>query len=411
MKTNAYDILKERGFIAQCTHEDELRELMSKEKMTFYMGYDPTADSLTAGHLLTLMAHAHMQKAGHRLITLMGTGTGMIGDPTDRTGMRDVVTREVVNHRIECFKKQFSRFVEYGEDKAIMAENDWLLDLNLVTFMRDYGIHFSVNRMLAAESYKSRLDSGLTAFEFTYMLMQAYDFLELHNRHGCRLQLGGNDQWSNIIAGVELIRKVKGVQAYGLTFNLLTAGDGTKMGKSLGNAVWLDPAKTSPHDFYQYWRNVADTTVITNLKLLTFLSMDEINAMAKWEGAELNKAKEILAFEVTKIVHGLEAAEKAHSSAQALFAEAGDIESMPTRDISKSAIESGMSIIALLETMKLISSRGEGRRLISQGGVKINGGKIDNHEYVINENDFPDGYILVQKGKKIYERGRLCHDN
>jgi len=411
MQANAYDTLKERGFIAQCTHEDELRELMSNEKLTFYMGYDPTADSLTAGHLLTLMAHAHMQRAGHRLITLMGTGTGMIGDPTDRTGMRDVVTRETVSHRIACFKKQFSRFVEYGDDKAIMAENDWLLDLNLVTFMRDYGIHFSVNRMLAAECYKSRLDSGLTAFEFTYMLMQAYDFLELYNRYGCRLQLGGNDQWSNIIAGVELIRKVKSVQAYGLTFNLLTAGDGTKMGKSLGNAVWLDPDKTSPYDFYQYWRNVSDSTVITNLKLLTFLPMDEISVMAKWEGAELNKAKEILAFEVTKIVHGQDEAEKAQSSAKALFADGGDLESMPTIDISLETVDSGMSIIVLLEAMGLILSRGEGRRLISQGGVKINGSKVDDHEYVIKANDFPDGYILVQKGKKIYHRGRLNHDN
>jgi len=407
MQTNAYDILKERGFIAQCTHEDELRELMGKESLTFYMGYDPVADSLTAGHLLTLMAHAHMQQAGHRLITLMGTGTGMIGDPSDRTDMRRVITKDEVAHNIICFKKQFERFVEYGEGKAIMEENAWLLDLHLVDFMRDYGVHFSVNRMLAAECYKSRLEGGLTAFEFTYMLMQGYDFLELYRRYGCKLQLGGSDQWSNIIAGAELIRKVEGEQAYGLTLNLLTAGDGSKMGKSAGNAIWLDAAKTSPYDFYQYWRNVDDATVIKSLKLLTFLPMEEINAMAAWEGAELNKAKEILAYEVTKIVHGEEEAEKAKSSAKALFAGGGDLENMPTTDIPQKTFSKNINIIELLEIMKLIPSRGEGRRLIAQGGISLNGEKITSHEHIIKEDDFKDGYILIQKGKKIFHRGRL----
>ncbi|MCL2216152.1 MAG: tyrosine--tRNA ligase [Defluviitaleaceae bacterium] len=405
---NAYDILKERGFIAQCTHEDELRELMGKESVTFYMGYDPTADSLTAGHLLTLMAHAHLQRAGHRLITLMGTGTGMIGDPSDRTGMRQVVTREVVDHNIACFKKQFERFVEYGEGKAIMDDNSWLLDLNLVSFMRDYGVHFSVNRMLAAECYKSRLADGLTAFEFTYMLLQAYDFLELYRRYGCRLQLGGNDQWSNIIAGAELIRKAEGVQAYGLTFNLLTTGDGSKMGKSAGNAIWLDAAKTSPYDFYQYWRNVDDATVIKTLKLLTFLPMEEIIAMAEWEGSQLNKAKEILAYEVTKTVHGQKEAEKAQEAAKALFSGAGDIKDAPTTDISRSELAGGLNIITLLEKMKLIPSRGEGRRLITQGGIKLNGESITTHEHIIKEADFSDdGHLLIEKGKKIKHRGRL----
>jgi len=407
MQTNAFDILMERGFISQCTHEDELRELMGKEKLTFYMGYDPTADSLTAGHLLTLMAHAHMQKAGHRLITLMGTGTGMIGDPSDRNDMRRVITRETVEHYIACFKNQFARFVEYGDDKAIMEENDWLLELELVSFMRDYGVHFSVNKMLAAECYKSRLEGGLTAFEFTYMLMQAYDFLELYRRHGCRLQLGGSDQWSNIIAGVELLRKVEGVQAYGLTLNLLTTGSGQKMGKSAGNAIWLDAAKTSPYDFYQYWRNVEDSTIIRNLKLLTFLPMDEINEMAKWQGAELNRAKDILAYEITKIVHGQEEADKAQASAKALFAGGGDLDSMPTTDISRAELGDGINIISLLENLKLIPSRGEGRRLIAQGGVKVNDKKIESHEHMINESDFKDGYVLIQKGKKIYHRGRL----
>ena len=404
MQANAYDVLKERGFIAQCTHEDELRELMGKEKVTLYMGYDPTADSLTAGHFLTLMAWAHLHKAGHRPITLMGTGTGMIGDPTDRTGMREVITRETIDHRIACFKKQFSLFMDYDNDQAIMEENDWLLDLKLVDFMRDYGVHFSVNRMLAAECYKSRLEGGLTAFEFTYMLMQAYDFLELYRRYGCRVQLGGNDQWSNIIAGVELIRKVEGVQAYGLTFTLLAAADGTKMGKSLGNAPWLDPNKTSPFDFYQYWRNVADNNVISNLKLLTFLELDEINEMAKWEGSQLNKAKEILAYEVTKTVHGVEEADKAQAAARALFTKGAelDLESVPCIDIA-----AGLTAIEVLEAMKLIPSRSEGRRLIAQAGVSLNGEKITAHDQVISEADFKDGYILIQKGKKIYHRGRL----
>ncbi|MCL2287160.1 MAG: tyrosine--tRNA ligase [Firmicutes bacterium] len=404
MRTNAFDILMERGFIAQCTHEEELRELMNKEKLTFYIGYDPTADSLTAGHFLTLMALAHLYRAGHRPITLMGTGTGMIGDPSDRTDMRGVNSRETVNHYISCFKKQFARFVDYEDGKTIMEENDWLLDLKLVDFMRDYGVHFSVNRMLTAECYKSRLADGLTAFEFTYMLLQAYDFLELYRRYGCTVQFGGNDQWSNIIAGVELIRKVEKKQAYGATFTLLTTGDGGKMGKSAGNAVWLDANKTPPFDFYQYWRNTEDSAIIRNLKLLTFLSMDEIDEMAKWQGSELNKAKEILAYEVTKTVHGQEEADKAQAAARALFTKGAelDLESVPCVDIP-----AGLTAIEVLEAMKLIPSRGEGRRLISQGGVSLNGEKITAFDQVIGEADFKDGYILIQKGKKAYHRGRL----
>lgn len=404
MQTNAFDILNERGFIAQCTHEDEMRELFEKERVTFYIGFDPTADSLTAGHFLTLMALAHLQRAGHRPITLMGTGTGMIGDPSDRSDMRKVMTKDVVAHHIACFKKQFSNFIDYDNDKAIMDENDWLLDLKLVEFMRDYGVHFSVNRMLAAECYKSRLADGLTAFEFTYMLLQAYDFLHLNRKYDCKVQMGGNDQWSNIIAGVELARRVDGKQVYGFTLNLLTTGDGTKMGKTAGNAVWLDAEKTSPYDFYQYWRNTEDVTIIRNLKLLTFLPMEEINAMAKWEGAELNKAKEILAYEITKIVHGEVEAEKAQTAAKALFAKGGeiDLESVPCTDIP-----AGLTIIDILERMKLSPSRGESRRLIAQGGVKVNGEKVDSHEYVVGEDDFKDGYVLILKGKKAYHRGRL----
>ena len=404
MQANAFDILNERGFIAQCTHEDELRELMGKESVTFYIGYDPTADSLTAGHFLTLMALAHLYKAGHRPITLMGTGTGMIGDPSDRTDMRSVNSRETVEHYIACFKKQFARFVDYGDDKSIMEENDWLLDLKLIDFMRDYGVHFSVNKMLAAECYKSRLEDGLTAFEFTYMLMQAYDFLELNRRYGCTVQFGGNDQWSNIIAGIDLVRRVERKQVYGATFTLLTTGDGAKMGKSAGNAVWLDAAKTSPFDFYQYWRNTDDATIIRNLKLLTFLPMDEINDMAKWQGAELNRAKEILAYEVTKTVHGQEEAEKAQTAARALFTKGAemDLASVPCIDVA-----TGITIIELLEQMKLIPSRSEGRRLIAGGGVSLNGEKITTHERIITAADFDaDGYLLVQKGKKVYHRGR-----
>jgi len=334
----------------------------------------------------------------------MGTGTGMIGDPSDRTDMRGVNSRETVSHYINCFKKQFARFVEYKNDGAILEENDWLLDLKLVDFMRDYGVHFSVNKMLAAECYKSRLADGLTAFEFTYMLMQAYDFLELYRRYGCTVQFGGNDQWSNIIAGVELVRKVEKKQVYGATFALLTTGDGSKMGKSAGNAVWLDANKTSPFDFYQYWRNTEDVTVIRNLKLLTFLSMDEINEMAKWQGADLNRAKEILAYEVTKTVHGQEEADKAQASARALFTKGAelDLASVPCIDIA-----AGLTAIEVLEAMSLIPSRSEGRRLISQAGVSLNGKKITAHDQVISEADFVDGYILIQKGKKVYHRGRL----
>ncbi|MCL1877534.1 MAG: tyrosine--tRNA ligase, partial [Defluviitaleaceae bacterium] len=303
---------------------------------------------------------------------------------------------------------QFARFVNYGDDGAIMEENDWLLDLRLVDFMREYGVHFSVNKMLAAECYKSRLEDGLTAFEFTYMLMQAYDFLELFRKHGCVLQLGGTDQWGNIIAGVELIRKVEGKQAYGLTFNLLTTGSGQKMGKTAKGAVWLSADKTPPYEFYQYWRNVEDSTVVRNLKLLTFLPLDEIADMATWQGAELNRAKDILAYEITKIVHGADEADKAQAAAKALFAGGGDLENMPTTDVSRHEIADGINIIAFLEKLALIPSRGEGRRLIQQGGVKINDVKIDSHERVISESDFSDeGFVLVQKGKKIFHRAKL----
>ena len=410
MKKNAFDILKERGFVAQATHEDEIRKLFDTERVTLYIGYDPTADSLHVGHFLTFMCLAHLHRAGHRPITLMGTGTGMIGDPTDRTGMRAVMTKETIMHNISCFKQQISKFFDYENDHAIMEENSWLLELNYIEFMREIGVHFNVNRMLAADSYKSRLDAGLTVFEFNYMLMQAYDFLVLHRKYGCRLQMGGSEQWSNIIAGVELARKVDGAEVYGFTLPILEAADGSKMGKSMGNAVWLDADKTSPHEFYQYWRNTADSLVISHLKLLTFLPMEDICAMESWQGSELNKAKEILAFEVTKTVHGSAEAEKAQASARSLFAknmDEIDLDSLPTTEFSAADISEGISIIDLLEKSALIPSRGDGRRLIQQGGVKINGEKIDNHDHMITATDFKDGYILIQKGKKVYHRGHL----
>jgi tyrosyl-tRNA synthetase len=382
---NVYDTLKARGSI----------------------GYDPTADSLTTGHLMTLMIHAHMQQAGHRFITVMGTGTGMIGDPTERNDMRRVMPPEEVAHNIACFKEQFSRFINYDTGSAFMEENGWLLELNLVDFMRDYGVFFNVNRMLAAECYKNRLQEGLTAFEMTYMLMQAYDFLELYRRYGCRLQLGGSEQWGNIIAGIDLVRKKENVQVYGLTNVLLTAADGGKMGKSVGNAVWLDAKKTTPYEFYQHWRNTADSQTVQHLKLFTFLTLESISEMAQWQGAEINRAKEILAYEVTKIVHGEEEAQKAQNAAKKLFKAGapdaeGDAGDIPTTRIPRTDAEGGINVVVLLEKCGLIKSRSEARQLISQGGIKINDVKITTHEHTVTEDE-----VLIQKGKKIFHRGKL----
>jgi len=406
---NVYDVLTERGYIAQCTHPEELRALLGRESVTFYQGYDPTADSLTTGHLMTLMIHKHMRDAGHRLITLMGTGTGMIGDPTDRNDMRRVMGPDEVAANIAAFREQFSRFVNYDDGSAIMEDNGWLLELKWIEFMRDYGVHFNVNKMLAAECYKNRLQDGLTAFEMSYMIMQAYDFLELYRRYGCRLQLGGSEQWGNIIAGIELTRKVEGAQLYGLTNILLTAADGGKMGKSVGNAVWLDANKTSPYDFYQHWRNTADTQVVQFLKLFTFLPMEEIAEMVAWQGAEINRAKETLAFEVTKIVHGEIEALKAQTAARTLFAGGNkSAEDMPTTQISRGELEVGINIIILLEKTKLIESRSEARRLIAQGGIKVNDVKIPTHEHTVSIEVAENGdHFLIQKGKKVYHKVQL----
>ncbi|KAE9636915.1 tyrosine--tRNA ligase [Defluviitalea raffinosedens] len=405
---NVYDILKERGFTEQATHEEEIRELLGKESVTFYIGFDPTADSLHVGHFVTIMAMSHMQKAGHRPIALIGGGTAMVGDPTGKTDMRKMMTEETIAHNAECFKKQLSRFIEFSEDKAIMVNNaDWLLNLNYVSFLREIGIHFSVNRMLTYESYKTRMEKGLSFLEFNYTLMQSYDFLELYRRYNCKLQLGGNDQWSNILGGVELIRRIGHDDAYGMTFSLLTTSEGKKMGKTEKGAIWLDPEKTSPYDFYQYWRNVADADVKKCLSLLTFLPMDEVNRLSALEGAKINEAKEVLAYEVTKIVHGEEEAKKAQTAAKALFGGGAQGGSIPTTEISKDEFKDGMDLISLLQKTGLAPSRSEGRRLIQQGGIKVQDQKVTDLDYLVTEKDFSENALMIQKGKKVFHRVQL----
>jgi len=408
MSTNVYDTLLERGYIAQATHENEIRELLGSEKVTFYIGFDPTADSLHVGHFLTIMTMAHMQRAGHRPIALTGGGTGMVGDPSDRTDMRKIMTKEDVAYNVSCFKKQLSKFLDFSDNKALMLDNaDWLLKLNYVDFLRDYGMHFSVNRMLTAESYKSRLEKGLSFLEFNYQIMQAYDFLVLNRMHDCKIQFGGNDQWSNIIAGVELIRRIEAKSAFGLTFNLITNSQGVKMGKTASGAVWLDPKKTSPYEFFQYWRNVEDVGVGNLLRLLTFLPLEEIKELESLKDKEINRAKEKLAFELTKIVHSEEDARAAMEASKALFAGGAMGGSVPESELPSSNVENGMGIIELLELCALIPSRAEGRRLIQGGGVKINDVKIVSHEHVVTKDDFSDGEVMIQKGKKTFHRVKL----
>ena len=406
MSTNVYDILKERGFIEQATHEEEIRELLGKESVTFYIGFDATADSLTAGHFLTIMAMMHMQKAGHRPIALLGGGTTMIGDPSGKSDMRTMMTRETINHNAECFYKQLSRFIEFDNDKAIIANNaDWLLDLNYVEFLREVGVHFSVNKMLSAECYKQRMEKGLTFFEFNYMLMQSYDFLKLNQMYGCTLEMGGNDQWSNILGGVDLIRRKEQKPAYGLTFKLLTTSEGIKMGKTMKGAVWLDPEKTSPYEFYQYWRNIEDVKVEECLALLTFLPMEEVRRLGALEGAGINKAKEVLAYEITKIVHGEEEAVKAQEAARALFAEGGKSANIPTTTYKKEEMDEGKDLITLLVDTKLAKTRSEGRRLITQGGITVNDTKITEFDKKFTTADLnEDGVLLIKKGKKGYHQ-------
>ncbi len=409
MSQNVYDILMERGFIEQCTHPEEVRELLGKESVTFYIGFDATADSLTAGHFLTIMAMMHMQRAGHRPIALLGGGTTMVGDPSGKSDMRKIMTKETIQHNADCFHRQLSRFLDFDNDKAIMANNgDWLLNLNYVDFLREVGAHFSVNRMLTAECYKQRMEKGLTFFEFNYMIMQSYDFLKLNQLYGCQMQMGGNDQWSNIIGGVELIRRKENKPAYGLTFKLLTTSEGIKMGKTMKGAVWLDPAKTSPYEFYQYWRNIEDVKVEECLGLLTFLPMEEVRRLGALKDAEINHAKEVLAYEITKIVHGEEEAEKARDAARALFVKGADTENMPTTVYTREELEAGKDILTLLVDSKLAPTRSEARRLVQQGGVTVNDVKATDVYQSFTTADFnEDGALILKKGKKGFHKIKL----
>ena len=400
---NVYDILEERGYIEQATHEDEIKELLGKESVTFYIGFDPTADSLHVGHFIQVMVMMHMQKAGHRPIALIGGGTGMVGDPSGKTDMRKMMTPETVKSNSESFKAQFSKFIDFSEGKALMINNaEWLMNLNYIEFLREIGRHFSVNRMLSAECFKQRLEKGLSFLEFNYMIMQGYDFLELYRRHECKMQLGGNDQWSNIIAGADLIRRVESKPAYGLTFSLLTTSEGKKMGKTEKGALWLDPATTSPYEFYQYWRNVADPDVEKCLALLTFLPMEEVRRLGSLEGQEINKAKEVLAYEVTKLIHSEKDANEARDAAKALFEGGGEKENIPTVSIPVKMLEDGIDIITLLKEAGLIKSNGEGRRLIGQNGIYIHEESVSTFDYIVTEADLKDGAILIRKGKKVY---------
>ena len=404
-----YDELKARGLIAQLTNEEKVRDLLNNGKTSFYIGFDPTADSLHVGHFVQIMVMAHMQKTGHTPIALFGGGTGMIGDPSGKTAMRRMMTREEIDHNVRCFQKQMSRLVDFSDGKAIMVNNaDWLMNLNYIQFLREVGVHFSVNRMLSFECYKQRLERGLSFFELNYMLMQSYDFLVLNRKYGCQLELGGDDQWSNIIGGVELIRKADDKEAYGMTFTLLTTSDGRKMGKTESGAVWLDPEKTSPYDFYQYWRNVDDADVIRCLKILTFLPLEEIEAMAKWEGSQLNKAKEILAFEVTKLIHGEEEAVKAQNAARAIFGGGAHSENMPSTELSDGDFTDGeISVLDLLAKTKLVPSKGEARRLIDQGGISIDDEKVNSVTAKISKSSFEKGCVIIKKGKKVYHKAIL----
>lgn len=406
MSANVYDILLERGFIEQTTHEAEIKELLGKERVTFYIGFDATADSLTAGHFLTVMAMMHMQKAGHRPIALLGGGTTMIGDPSGKSDMRTMMTMDTIQHNADCFYKQLSKFIDFDNDNAIIANNaDWLLDLNYVEFLREVGIHFSVNKMLTADCYKNRMEKGLTFFEFNYMLMQSYDFWKLNQLYDCTLQLGGNDQWSNIIGGVELIRKKEQKPAFGLTFKLLTTSEGIKMGKTMKGAVWLDPEKTSPYEFYQYWRNIEDVKVEECLGLLTFLPMEEVRRLGSLEGAEINKAKEVLAFEITKIVHGEEEAAKSQEAARTLFANGGHSDDIPTTTYTKAELEEGKDVLTLLVDTKLAPTRSEARRLVQQGGVSINDEKVTDIAKIFTTADLDSNdVLLIKKGKKGYHQ-------
>lgn len=394
--TNVFDTLAERGFIAQCTDPDEVRHLLGSQQVTFYIGFDPTADSLHAGHFIALMVMAHLQRAGHRPIALVGGGTGTIGDPSGRSDLRKVLTDDIINHNCEQFKKQIARFIDFNDGKALMVNNgDWLRKLGYIDLLREVGAHFTVNRMLAAECYKQRWEKGLTFLEFNYMVMQAYDFYKLNGDYDCILQCGGDDQWSNIIAGVELTRRKTGRPAFGLTNKLLLKSDGTKMGKTAGGALWLDADKVSPFDFYQYWRNVDDADVKTCLSLLTFLPMDEVNRLSTLEDAAINEAKQVLAYEVTKLVHGEDAANQAQLAALKIFSQQ-DVDDIPAISIPDAA---GKKLLDVLATAKIIASKSEGRRLITQSGLTLNDNKVADVDYTLQADDFP---AVIRIGKKKF---------
>lgn len=404
-----YEELVERGLIAQVTDEEHIRELVNNGKAVFYIGFDPTADSLHVGHFMALTLMKRLQQAGNKPIALIGGGTAMIGDPSGRTDMRQMMTKETINHNCECFKKQMSRFIDFGEGKAMMVNNaDWLLDLNYIEVLREVGACFSVNRMLNAECYKQRMEKGLSFLEFNYMIMQSYDFYALYQKYGCNLQFGGDDQWSNMIGGMELIRRKLGKEANAMTITLLTNSEGKKMGKTQKGAVWLDAEKTTPYEFYQYWRNVDDGDVIKCMKLLTFIPMSEINEYAKLEGAELNKAKEVLAYSLTELVHGKEEADKAQAAAKALFAGGSDDSNMPTTTVEDADFEDGkVTVLSLMIKAGMIKSNGEGRRLIQQGGVSVNDEKITDVFTAVSKDDIANG-IVVKKGKKVFYKFTLA---
>ncbi len=406
MTTSVFTELQERGYLEQCTHEEELKELLQNEKLTFYIGFDATADSLTLGHFIQIMVMKRMQNHGHRPIALLGAGTTMIGDPSGRSDMRSLMTKEIIDHNAACFENQFRRFLDFSEGQAIFDNNaHWLTELKYLEFMRDVGVHFTVGRMLAMDAYKNRLDQGLTFFEFGYLLMQSYDFLELYKRHNCRLQMGGSDQWSNIIGGMELVRKMEGQQVYGMTFNLLTTATGEKMGKSQKGAVWLDAEKTTPYEMYQYLRNVDDRDVEKFLLQLTFVPTEECKELGKLGGERINEGKERLAWEVVAIVHSKEAADQAQQTARAIFSNIGSDENMPSSTIE--VPEAGMGLLDLLKAAGLTKSNGEARRLIEQGGVAIDDVRVEDAGMVIVPADYPEGSLVVKKGKKVFHRIHL----
>ena len=400
--SNVLDTLRERGYIEQITHPEELEELLSNKKVSFYIGFDPTADSLHVGHFVSMMVASHMQKAGHTPIILIGGGTVSIGDPSGKTDMRRMMSREEINKNVEKFKVQLSKFLDFtGDNAAIIVNNaDWLLNLNYIDFMREFGVHFSVNKMLAAECYKQRMEQGLTFFELGYMLMQSYDFYYLHEKYGCKLQLGGNDQWSNIIGGVELIRKISTSDSYGLTFKLLTTKEGKKMGKTEKGALWLDSTKTSPYEFYQYWRNIDDADVKNVLCLLTFLPMEEVNRLSSLKDEKINEAKKVLAFEITKLIHGEEEAKKAKETAEALFEGNGNNLEMPSTELNNS----NTTLVDVLVLTGIAPSKSQARTLISQGGIYLNDETINDIAYVVSEKDFKNKEAILRKGKKIYHK-------